>query len=62
MNSGLKVGVLEIEKVFVQALVKVIVLRSWARHLTFRVVFSNHQLFWLLTVIELLSQITNRCV
>ena len=45
MNSGLKVGVLEIEKVFVQALVKVIVLRSWARHLTFRVVFSNHQLF-----------------
>jgi len=63
MNSGLKVGgVLEIEKVFVQALDKVIALCSWARHLTFRVVFSTHQHFWLLTVIELLSQIRNRCV
>lgn len=64
MNSGLKVGVLEIEKGFVQALVKVIASCSWARHLTFRVVFSTHQLFWLLTVpvIELLSQIRNRCV
>ena len=62
MYSGPKVSELEIENVFVQALVEVIVLCSWARNLTFRVFFTTHQLFWLLTVIELLSKIRNRCV
>ena len=62
MYSVPKVSELEIENVFVQALVEVIALCSWARNLTFRVFFTTHQLFWLLTVIELLSQIRNRCV